>query len=47
MKTYQIPITEIQLLTSDRMMDTINLSPGGGARPEDALMYAPESPKVR
>ena len=47
MKTYQIPFTEIQLLTSDRMMDTINLSPNGGAHPEDALMYAPESPKVR
>ena len=48
MKTYQIPVTDIQHLMGDRMMDTINmtyLSEGGN--PGESLMYAPQSPKVR
>ncbi len=48
MKTYQIPVTDIQHLMSDRMMDTVNMSyRPEGDDPGNSLMYAPQSPKVR
>ena len=48
MKTYQITVTDIQHLMSDRMMDTVTLSYNkDGGDPTQSLMYAPQSPKVR
>ena len=49
MKTYQIPVTDIQLLTGERMMDPIGFSyrPEGGNPEIEAMMYSPQSPKVR
>ncbi|MBR1516078.1 MAG: hypothetical protein IJ621_04965 [Paludibacteraceae bacterium] len=46
MKTYSNPTTNIFDLQGERMMDEINFSYGGGGN-GPALMYAPESPKVR
>ena len=47
MKTYQIPVTDIQHLMGDRMMDTATLSyDKDGGNPVDALMYAPQTPKL-
>lgn len=45
MKKYQNPNTNIVQLASEKMLDTIPFSYGGGGG--NALMYAPESPKVR
>lgn len=48
MKTYQIPVTDIQHLMGDRMMDTATLSyEKDGGNPGESVMYAPQSPKVR